>query len=204
MSKCQRSEQFTGKLRALLYYVHITTYNWINCKYPRILIVNFYRLVWFYTRRCFCASLSVKVLNLGHPVSYVRKYCTKKTGHKIYLWIPARSTRHYTLLHNTTILHTKIFFAPFCHQRRNFFRDKTVTFFTDTPMLASHVIVHFKIRFRHKFGSKNPPFYFFWVRVRVGVRVKSTTIPQEVYIATRDYMRCLLFLFLRYLQLLSH
>ena len=37
---------------------------------------------------------------------------------KIYHCIKARSTRHHTLVHNPTILHTKTFFAPACHLRQ--------------------------------------------------------------------------------------
>ena len=32
--------------------------------------------------------------------------------------MPARSTRHHTLLHNSTIIHTKTFFAPACHPHK--------------------------------------------------------------------------------------
>ena len=49
ISKCERAESFKRKLRALLYYIQKTTYNRINCKSLRVLIVHFYRLVLFHT-----------------------------------------------------------------------------------------------------------------------------------------------------------
>ena len=93
---------------------------------------------------------------------------------KIYRCIAARSTRYHVLPHNPTIIHTKIFFASLSTAQENIIQDKTVTVFTDTPTLASHVIVHFKIRLKHKCRSKIFPFYFFRVRVMVTVRVRFT------------------------------
>ena len=141
---------------------------------------------------------------------YARQFCTNNPSHKIYCCMSERSTRHHTLLHNPTIIHTKTFSVPACHPRKiyrciaarstryhvlphnptilhtkifcaslstaqeNIIQDKTVTVFTDTPTLASHVIVHFKIRLKHKCRSKIFPFYFFRVRVMVTVRVRLT------------------------------
>ena len=118
ISKCQRTEEFTRKLCALLYYVHTNTYNKINCKCPSVLVMQCYRLIIFHTQRRFCAGLSVRVINSVHPVTYVGTFCINKPSHKIYCCIPALSTRHYTLLHNTKILHTKKFFARSCHLRK--------------------------------------------------------------------------------------
>ena len=103
------------KVRALLYYVYTTTYNQINYNYPRVLIMHFYRLLQFHTRRRFCTGLYIRVSNSGHPITYVRQFCTNKTGRKIYRCIPARSTQHHMLLNNLTILHTKKVFVPACH-----------------------------------------------------------------------------------------
>ena len=151
----------------------MNTYNKINWKCPRILMTHFYRLVQFRIRRRFHASLSVRVSYSGHPVYQVRKYCTDSTGHKIYHFMPARSTWRYKLLHNHTIQHTKTFLHRSFTRTIKIFRDKAVILFTDTPMIVSHIIVHFKIRFKHKFESKISPFYFFTVRVRV----QPATIP---------------------------
>ena len=123
MSKCKCTEEFTRKLHALLYYVHMTMYNKMNCKFPHILIMPFYRLIWFHTRRRFHARLSVRVSDSGHPITYSRKNFTNNPGHKIYRCMPARYTWHYTLLHNPAILHTKTFFAPFCHPRKKILSD---------------------------------------------------------------------------------
>ena len=115
ISKCQRTEESTRKLRALLYYVHMNKHNWINWKLLRVLNTNFYRLVWFHIQRHFSASLSVRVSNSGHPVKHVRHYCTNKPNHKLHHCMIEVSTQHYKILHNPTILHMKTFFAPDCH-----------------------------------------------------------------------------------------
>ena len=111
MSKFQRTYEFTIKVHALLYYVHMTTYNRINCECLRV-------HVQFHTQRCFRASLSVRISDSGHPVTYDRQFCTDNPGHKTYRWMSVRSTRHHTLLHNPIILHTKTFFVPACHPRK--------------------------------------------------------------------------------------
>ena len=108
------------KVRMLLYYVHITTYNQINYKFPHILIIHFSRLVQFHTWRHFCTSLSIRVSNPGHPVTYARKLCTNKAGHKIYRCMSACSTRHCTLIPNPTILHTKTFLRQPITRARNY------------------------------------------------------------------------------------
>ena len=45
MPKFQRIEESTRKLCALLYYVIFNTYNQINFKLPRVLVIHFHRLV---------------------------------------------------------------------------------------------------------------------------------------------------------------
>ena len=69
MSKCQHTEQLTSKVRALLYYVHMTKYNQINCHCSHVLIIHFYSLIRFHTQRRICSSLSVRI--------YARKFCKK-------------------------------------------------------------------------------------------------------------------------------
>ena len=115
------------KLLALLYYVHTNTYNQINWKFLRVLIMHFYRMGPFHTRRRFCTRLYVRVPDSGHPVIYVRQFCKNKPGHKICRCMSARSTRHYTLIHNPTILHMKTFFAPSCHPRKKIFSKKKLS-----------------------------------------------------------------------------
>ena len=97
------------KVCTLLYYAHITKYNWTNFKCLRVLIMHICKLVRFHIQRNFCASLSVRVSNPGQPVTYTRKFCKNKPGHKIYLYMPSGSTRHYILLYNPKIIHTKTF-----------------------------------------------------------------------------------------------
>ena len=108
MYKYQRTDGFTRKLCTLLYYVNTTTYNIINCNWPRV-------PVQFHTRRCFYASLYIRVFNSGHPVRYVMQFCTNNTSHKIYRWMSVFSTWHHMLLNIPTILHTKKCFTSACH-----------------------------------------------------------------------------------------
>ena len=103
----------------------MTTYNKINCKCPSVLVMQCYRLIIFHTQRRFCAGLSVRVINSGHPVTYAGTFCINKPSHKIYCCIPALSTRHYTLLHNTNILLTKTFLRqPVTRERKYCQRQK--------------------------------------------------------------------------------
>ena len=107
-----------SKLRALLYYVHATKYNQINCECPRFLTIHFYILVQFHTQNCFSASLPIRVSDSGHPVTYAGKNLQTIPAHKIYRCLSERSTRHHTILNNLTILHTKTFFTPAFHRRK--------------------------------------------------------------------------------------
>ena len=78
-------------------------------------MMNFHRLVQFHIQGRFCVSLAVRVSNSGHPITYSRQLCVNKLGYKIYYCMSVLSTRHHTLLHSTSILHTKTIFAPECH-----------------------------------------------------------------------------------------
>ena len=120
ISKCQGTEESMGKVRALLYYVHMNMYIQINFKCQHVLIMHFYRLIWFHIQRRFRASLSIRLSGSGQPVIYARKYCTNNPYHKLYRWISSRSTLNYTHLHDPTILHTNTFFAPASHPRKKF------------------------------------------------------------------------------------
>ena len=139
MSKCQTTDEFTIKVRALLYYVHTTTYNRINCKFLRFLI-------WCHTRRRFRASLSFRVSDSGHCVTSARNFCTNNPGHKLYRSMSVRSTRHHTLLHNPKILHTKTFFVPACHLRK-IYRCMTARSTRHHTLLNNPTILHEKIFF---------------------------------------------------------
>ena len=108
------------KLRVPLYYIHMATNNRINCKCLRVLIINFYRLVQFLTRRRFHASISVWVSNSDHPVTYSIQLCMKKVGHKTYHCMSARPTQHSTLLHNAMTLHRKTFLCEFSTHARKY------------------------------------------------------------------------------------
>ena len=100
---------------ALLYYVYTNTYNQINRNCPRVIIMYFCRLVQFHTRRRFRVSLSVRVSDSGHPVTYYRQFCRNKAGRNIYRCMTVHSTRHHTLINNPRVLHTKTFFAAAYH-----------------------------------------------------------------------------------------
>ena len=196
MSKCQPTEECTRKVCALLYYVHVNTYNQIKLKSPRVTIMKFYRLVQFHIQGRFNAIPSIRVYNPGQPVTYARQFYMNKPGHKIYLCMSAGSTRNYILLNNAMIIHTKIFLRQPVNHGRKYLQRQTVTFFTATPARASHVIVHFyrfhqvgsfsswskykqvdstkTSQFKHKLKSKHLPFPF----LRVRVRFQPATHPQ--------------------------
>ena len=171
ISKCQHTEEFTRKLRALLYYVHMATYNRINCKCPRVLTMHFYRLVRFHTWRRFCTRLSVRVFYSGHPVTHGINFFTNKPGHRIYRCIPARYTQHYALLHNPMILHTKTFFAPACHPCKKISSKKKLPQYSLIHPRSPHTSFPLQNVIPNKIESKHYPFYFFRVRVRVRVTV---------------------------------
>ena len=81
----------------------------INYKFPRVIVMQFYRLLRFNIQKVFCNILSVMVYDSVQPVMYTRKFCKNNPGHKIYGCIPAGFTWHFILLHITTILRTKKF-----------------------------------------------------------------------------------------------
>ena len=136
LSKCQRTDEFTRKVRTLLYYIHTTTCNRINYNLPRVLLQ-------FHTRRRFRTSLSVRASNSAYPVTYARQFCKNKYGQKIYWYILVRSTRHRTLIHNPMILHTKTFFAPVCHQQK-IYRCVTARYTRHHTLLHDPTILHMK------------------------------------------------------------
>ena len=174
----QRTKEFTRKLCTLLYYAHMNMYNKINCKLPRFLIMHFYRLIQFHTKRRFCASLSFRVSNSGHPVTYTRLFCMNNPGHKIYHCIPSRSTQRYTLLHNLTILHMETFFAPAYHPCKKIPSKKnchSLHWHTHARLKRYHLLQNI---IQTQIWVKNFPFYFFRVRVRVRVTVQSSTRPK--------------------------
>ena len=145
--------------RALLYYVHIHTYNWMNEKRPRIPIVNFYILLQFNVRRHFCAILSIRVSDSVQPVNCARKYRTKITYHNLHSYTPSCFTHNHTLLYIHTIQHTMTFFVQACHLHpQNCVGYKYFIIYKTTPTHASHVILHFNLQhhFRTRFSwSKN-------------------------------------------------
>ena len=91
MSRCQRTKEFRIIIRAILYYVNMTTYNRINWKCPRILIMHFYWLILFHIQICFCARLYLRVTVSSHPVTYSRQFCSKNPVKNISLNV---STTH--------------------------------------------------------------------------------------------------------------
>ena len=118
-----------------------------------------------------------------------------------------RSTRHHTLLHNSTILHTNTFFVLACHPRKiyRYMAARSTRHYT-----LLHKIMHLKTFFApachprkktlptSKYDSNTHLsrkflLFFFRVRVRVTVTVQSATHPQLVYITTREYTSWLLF-----------
>ena len=88
----------------LLYYIHMTTYNWINEKHLHVPIIHFYILVWFNIQQYFHTILSGRVYNSGQYVNCTRKYCTKTNCLNIHTSTQTCFTRHRT---HHTHLHTQ-------------------------------------------------------------------------------------------------
>ena len=83
----------------LLYYVHRTTFNKINWKFLPIIIIHFYRLIWFNIWRCFLWQTIYQVFQFRSP------------WFKIYRCMLLQSTKYFKILNNPTILHTKKFLS---------------------------------------------------------------------------------------------
>ena len=144
MFKCQRKDRFTRQVHAILYFVHTTMYNIINCNHSLVLIR--FRKQRF-SRQPICQGIWFRP-----PCNVCHTICTNKPVCKIYQCMTARSIRHHTLLHISMILHTKKFlvrlspahdiplyarslrktsypstyediFAPVCHPRQKILSD---------------------------------------------------------------------------------
>ena len=111
MYKFQCTEEFTRNLCALLYYVYTTMFNQINCNLPRVLIMHFYRLVWFHTQRNVRASLTIRVSNSGHHVKYARTFCRNKLDKKKLLHVSTLHTTSYTSTYSYNSTYGDIFCA---------------------------------------------------------------------------------------------
>ena len=148
--------------------------------------MHFYRLVQFYTQRRFRASLSVRASDSGHPVTHARQFFRNKFGPKIYRCMSVRSIQHHTLLHNPTILHTNIVFAPACHLWQ-IYRCMSACFTWHHTLIHNPTIIHtkkvlrqlvthnkkyfhFKIRLKNKSELKIILFPFFRVKEGLGLR----------------------------------
>ena len=57
--------------------------------------------------------------------------------------------------------------------QENIIWDKTVTVFIDTPTLPSHIIIFFKIRFKHTFESEISPFHYLVLGLWLGLGLQS-------------------------------
>ena len=131
----QCTKEFTRNARMLLYYVPMTTYNWINFKCPRVTIIHFYKLIWYHIQRYFCARLSVRVSNSGQPVECARKHSKNKPCHKLHQWILSGSTYHNIILHTPTILQTNKLFASACHPCKKISSETKMSHY---PLLHPH------------------------------------------------------------------
>ena len=129
-SRFQCTIKSIRNVRALLDYVNMTTYNKINRKPSRVTIIQFYILVWFHIQRHFCASISVRVSDSGHTVKQARKYITKKHCKKLHQYTTEQSTRHHTLLYNTTIQYTMTLFVAACHLSHKIFYKTKLLYYT--------------------------------------------------------------------------
>ena len=69
--------------------------------------------------KAFLRQPNFQGIQIRSPCNVRQIFFTNKPSQKIYCCIPARSTEHYTLLHNSAILHTKTFFARKHRPRQN-------------------------------------------------------------------------------------
>ena len=132
MSKCQCTIKSTRNICMLLDYINITKFNPIKLKRLHVPTPHFYKLIRLHILSKFCSSLSIRVSDSVQTLMCSKTKCTDKTCHKLHHYIPARSTRHQILLHNSTILHTKIFCASLSPAPEHIAHDKPVTFYTTT------------------------------------------------------------------------
>ena len=102
-------------------------YNRINYKFPRVIIMHFYRLIWFHIWRRFLVSLSIRVSDSDQPVTYARQFFTNNPGHKIYSFVSAGSTRHCILIHNPMVIHMKKNFTTARHLHKKISSKKKLS-----------------------------------------------------------------------------
>ena len=99
--------------------------------------MRFKIFVWFHIRRRVNSSLSIRVSDSGHPLNCDIKCCTNKPYHKLHHFKPARSIRHYTLLHTPKIIHMKTLFAPACRVHKKILSKTKVS---HSPLLHTFML----------------------------------------------------------------
>ena len=137
--------EYTRNFCALLYCVHVTTYNLINEKLPRVPIIHFYILLIFNIWIYFRASLSVRVSKSGQSIRYaintVQKYPI--TTYTTTYHEPSHAIIHFYILVWLNIQSN--FCASLSSVPENIVQDKPVTIYTTTHTYASHIMIHFYI-----------------------------------------------------------
>ena len=165
-SKFQRTEEFTRKVCMLLYYVHRTTFNKINWKFLPIIIIHFYRLIWFNIWRCFLWQTIYQVFQFRSP------------WFKIYRCMLLQSTKYFKILNNPTILHTKKFLSQpvTCAIKYHLIQNFHILHWYTHSIIIQHRL--FRNTIQTKILFKHFPFSFFRIRVKVTVTVQSATRTQ--------------------------
>ena len=137
--------EYTITICALLYCVHMTTYNQINEKCPRVPIIHFCILVGSNIRGHFVSSLSVRVSDSGQLVHLNRKYVMERTCHNLQNCTPACFKWYNTLLHTYKSNIQQYFCTILSSAPEKIVQDKNVTIYKTTTTHSSHIIVHFYI-----------------------------------------------------------
>ena len=109
--------------RALLYYVHMTTYNQINEKLLRVPIVGFYILIWF-NIQFFCASLYVRVFDSGQAIKCARNLYKNNLSQTTQLHISTLHTPSYTYTYSYYLKYKDIFLPACCLRHKILYKTK--------------------------------------------------------------------------------
>ena len=94
-----------------------------------------------------------KDIRFRSPCDVRKTILYNNNDNKIYLWMSVRFTQYHTLLHNPTILHKKIFFAPACHHS-NIYRCMTAQYTINHTILHNPTILHTKTFFASSYHPR--------------------------------------------------
>ena len=124
MSKCQRTEQFMRKVLTLIYYNHMTTYNQIDWKFPRVIVIHLYIIVNSKYEEVLCQPICQGIRLRSdcnvHQECLYEKYLSQN--------IPLHTSRLHTILYNSTqpydSTHVECFWASLSSVEDDIVQDK--------------------------------------------------------------------------------